>query len=120
MGLNSSEFNYIRSTAESLMLDRCVIHRMSLEQDGQGGFKNTGYQAVQTNVPCRMATLRDSETVDIGDREHAANALFLTVPWDQDVRSDDRIVYEEEWFDVIEVRANSYDSALRCRLQARD
>ena len=120
MSLNRSDFRFIRATAEAAMIDTCSVQRFSQEQDGQGGMDNTAWGFVALDIPCLIATLRDSAPVELGQREHAAGTRFLTVPFDQDIRSNDRILFEGESFEVLEVRTNSYDSALRCRIQARD
>ena len=120
MSLNSADFNYIRSVAGGAMNDLCTVQRDSKEQDEQGGFTNTGWSIVAANIPCRIATISiSSQDVEIGDRTHTADERFLTVRFDQDIRQDDRILFEGSLFDVTEVRINSYDSALRVRLQAR-
>lgn len=101
--LTTSEIALMRTTIEDALPGTAVIHTSTLASDGQGGWIPT-YSASGTVVARLSPEGLRGEEPELAGRISEVRHLVLTIPAETTVSVDDRIVYDGETFDVVEVR----------------
>lgn len=59
------------------------------------------WQDAATNVPCRLASARPAEEEVVGEKAAGRKVWLLSLPWDADVRQSDRVVLDDETYEVL-------------------
>lgn len=94
VSITAIELAAMRDQAESLMPDSCVVKRTTNVSDGQGGTTTT--TATAGTYACNGASgphMRMAAEAVIAGQVTPEGAIFISLPWDADVREADRI----EW-----------------------
>lgn len=107
--LNDAELAALRADMLDLMPDSCVIQRPTATV-GSAGFAAKTYSAVGTTA-CRLDPLKkqlDKEVIAM--QETTAYYRQLTVPYDTDLRAEDKVVIGTRSY---EVRQLDDDHSLR-------
>lgn len=84
----------MRSEAQSLMPDQCVVLRSIETSDGQGGW--TDAWATAGTYACNMAAgpyMRFGAERVVAGQPTPVGVIFLSLPFDADVRATDRIAW---------------------------
>lgn len=102
--LTSSEISLMRDTIEQALPGSAVIQTATRTSDGQGGWIPT-YSASGT-VAARLSpegNLRGEEPEIAGRIGEVAN-LILTIPAETTITANDRVTYDGDTFEVVEIR----------------
>lgn len=107
--LSDAELAALRQDMLDLMPDSCVIQRPT-ETVGSAGFPSRTYNAVGT-VVCRLDPLKRQATQEVIALQEALTYYRqLTVPYDTDLRAEDKVVIGTRSY---EVRQLDDDHSLR-------
>lgn len=114
--MDLADWAYIRLEVETAMPDTITIQTRTRYQDGQGGLIDSYINSYQ-DVKARLAQNSGRETSAAG-REYEDAAYTLTVPYDQNITEQMRVVHEGQSYEVIGVNTGaSYATARRCQLK---
>ena len=107
---------YVRGEAKKALPDIILIQRRNLESDKQGGYTES-WAIVYDNVPARLSFKSGAEGFDAG-REDNNIQIMLTVSYDQSLNQSDRILFNEDTFEVMSISGiRSWDTVKRCQLR---
>ena len=117
--LSLSDLDYARTTARLGLPDLVAIQRVNLVDDTAGGHTET-WQTIYADVPARIAErsgIIPGQEVAVAGREAVVSGWVLTLLYDQDIQEKDRVVFDNDVYEVVFVNAGrSFDTARRCRL----
>lgn len=115
--LSAAEMAVIRETAELAMPDTCTIQTRT--ETNTKGSVVVSYASTYTGVKCRvMPVNRSTDESVIGLKITDQAEYVLTVPWDQAIAAQDRIVFGTDTYEVIQVHdQHSYRTARRASLR---
>tara|TARA_Y100000310_G_scaffold126272_3_gene125049 strand:+ start:7895 stop:8269 length:375 start_codon:yes stop_codon:yes gene_type:complete len=121
MTLSNTEIARARASQEALFRDVVVISRHSSEADGYGG-QIEDYRNIATGVKARLAVIeRGRGNIDLeerGDRINEDSTRMLTLAFDQDILTRDRVEHDGVTYEVVGINdGNSYRTAKRVRLR---
>lgn len=112
--LSAAELSDMRDTEESLMPDTAIIiKRRTLSADGFGGFNETWGTA--GTVACHLWPANRALSEHVGGGQLISQGdWYIKVPFDTDVKAQDRIYISSRTFEVVWVPNNqSWSTALR-------
>jgi hypothetical protein len=122
MALTNSEIAQARRAQEELLPDLITIHRVTQEDDQQGGYIDT-LTAAYVNIPCRIAT-SERFTVGRGSGERRVDRIteesdrILTLAHDQEISAKDIVQHHGTQYEVTGVNdGHSYRTARRVALK---
>jgi len=102
MVIDSFELARMREDLEAVALpDTCNLLSSTDTVDGQGGITQT-WGTAYAAVPCRIDALTAAEVV-AGVQLKPFHSYILTVPYDQTVSTNYRVVVNSETFNVVSV-----------------
>ena len=105
--LSADEIAAMRATATASLPETVVVQRATRAADGAGG------QAVSWSpagtYPGRRAPAGGEEEREFAGRLAGRSLWRITLPAEADVRLDDRVVVATRRFEVVGVRARSYE-----------
>ena len=114
--LQDNDMAYVRGEAKKALPDIILIQRRNLESDKQGGYTES-WAIVYDNVPARLSFKSGAEGFDAG-REDTNIQIMLTVSYDQSLNQSDRILFNEDTFEVMSISGiRSWDTVKRCQLR---
>ena len=114
--LQGNDLTYMQAETRKAMPDTITIQRKSLAGDGQGGYAESWNNSYQ-NVPARLAFKSESELIAAG-RQDFQPVSTLTVGYDQSLNQSDRILFNEDTFEVMSISGiRSWDTVKRCQLR---
>jgi SPP1 family predicted phage head-tail adaptor len=100
--LPDDELAEMRAEAALALPDTCTI-QTATETNTKGSVAVT-YADTYTNVPCRLASANSKETERvIGEKLASTVAYVLTVPWNQAITAQDRVVAGRVTYEVIAI-----------------
>lgn len=108
--LDADELSSMREVGSESLPDLCSILRATPTPDGRGGTTDV-WVAAYSNVPCRMApTITGSSSAatedNIAGRVAGENVWLLTLEWDQDIKSSDRVLFDGRTFEISYIGAD--------------
>lgn len=107
--LDATELAAMRAVGLDSLPDTCSILRSTTSSDGRGGTEDV-WAAVYTAVPCRMAPIASTQSGAIEDniagRIAGENVWTLTLGWDQDIATSDRVLYDGRTFEISYIGAD--------------
>lgn len=114
--LSDAELDACREMAELAMPDTCTIQTRT-ETNAKGSVVVT-YANTYTGVKCRIMPVNRSTTEYARGEKISDEALYvLTVPWDQAISPQDRVVCNGITYEITLVHANhAYRTARRAEL----
>jgi hypothetical protein len=119
MTLTKNEFAATRADQEKLFTDTVTIQRPVVESDDHGGQFET-FRNIATLVRARIAPdtiTRLSDGEQRGDRISETSQRILSVAFDQDIDTKDRVEHDGVTYEVTRINDhNSYRTARRVRL----
>lgn len=92
--LSANDLRYMRAAGTLLLPDTCTLQEVTETADDYGGITRT-WTAYATNVRCRLDQVRGGPIV-------AANWM-VTLPWDQAITLDNRIVTDDLNLEPVEL-----------------
>ena len=115
--LTADELAAIRETAELMMPDTCTIQTRT-ETSTKGSVVVT-YASTYTGVKCRCMPVNRSTYEGASGMKITDQAEYvLTVPWDQAINPQDRVIFASQTFEVLQVHdLHSYRTARRAALR---
>lgn len=108
--LTDAELARMREDVAPSLPDTLVIHRATHTSDGVGG--QTSAWAAAGTVACRVepVSARGQGEEIAGSREAEPSEYVIHVAHDETVTADDRLVYQDTTFEILEViDARSWD-----------
>lgn len=119
MTLTATELDLIRTHAETLLPSTCTIQTRSTVPDGMGGVIES-WADTYTNVSCRLDTMKVWTRSDAsGEQFRVHNAFTLFVPYNQAIASGDRVIFDDDTYEVRAVNDNQDWRALRSAVVVR-
>ena len=101
--LNAVELTSMRYDAELLLPSTCTIQTLGIVADGHGGMTKT-WMNTYTSVACRLAPVQQSERTDAsGGQFTVHSAWHLSVPYDQAIVTNNRVIYASDTYEVMQV-----------------
>ena len=102
--------DFLRSLQSQYLPDTCTIQRLSEASSGDGNAES--YSTLASGVACRVSPLASgaNEALGSGQAVRAVGDWTVWLPYGQDVRTSDRIVYGSRRFEVQRVGARSYET----------
>lgn len=98
--LSATELTALRAEMTGLMPGTCVIQRFTATV-GSAGFAAKAYAAVGTAI-CRVDPKSSEGRAGVVASQDALKIFRqLTVPWNTDLRADDRVVYDDRTYSVV-------------------
>lgn len=88
--LTEAELDRMRAAAQAAMPDVAAVQRPQHVPDGAGG-STTTWTTVTDELPCRVAWQSGGED-SVDGRPETTAAFRVTVPWDADIETTDRLV----------------------------
>jgi len=120
-GISAGELTAMRAVAEQAMTATCTIQTFTNTPDGMGGFSQS-WANTYTSVVCRLAArnVAGSDQLE-GDQFKAVTSWVLTVPYDQVVTVQNRVVIGGDTFEVESLQDDhDYRTARRLYLRRVD
>jgi len=101
--LSSRELREARSDVLETLTDTCEIQRAT-ESVSSAGIVSQTWAAIKDEALCRIdpETRRDNQGV-IAGREASRARFQATFEWDEDIIEGDRVIYEGETLELIEL-----------------
>ncbi len=96
----SSELALLRADLTGVLADSCAVVRVTRTQTDSGGW--TDATTTQSAQPCRVGPLSGRERIAGGKIAEEAD-LVVTLKYDADVRSDDRITHGGKTYEVVSI-----------------
>lgn len=93
----SSELALLRADLTGVLADSCAVVRVTRTQTDSGGW--TDATTTQSAQPCRVGPLSGRERIAGGKIAQEAD-LVMTLPFDADIRWDDRVEHGGESFEI--------------------
>lgn len=115
--LTAAELNRMREDVAPSLPDTLIVQRATHTADGVGG--QTTVWAAAGTMACRVepVSARGQGEEIAGSREAEPSEYVIHVAHDETVTADDRIVYQGETFEILEViDARSWDVHTRLRV----
>jgi hypothetical protein len=116
--LTANDLALMRAAQQAALPDTCSIQRATSSHNviGEGV---PSWAAVGVAIPCRLAPqLRRRDLQAVGEQQRTVGDWVVTLPYDTDVRSGDRIIIGGDVYDVIDTqRAESWLTAIRCEVR---
>jgi len=111
--LTTAELAAMRDVEESVMSSTAIIRRVTRTPDGVGGY-NEAWAAVGT-VACDLWAANRAMNENVaGGQIISRGDWYITIPFDSDVKAQDRIHVDGRTFEVVWVPNNqSWSTALR-------
>ena len=101
--LSSAELNDMRDHAEATLPTTCEIDYVTRTADGMGGFTQS-WTARGTAIACRLTPARLGSHSDItADTLLEGQTWTLSVPYDQTVAVDDKVIVNSSTYRVSQV-----------------
>lgn len=115
--LTDAEMDACREMAEMAMPDTCTIQTRT--ETNTKGSVVVSYANTYTGVKCRVMPVNRSTFEGVTGMKITDMAEYvLTVPWDQAISAQDRIVFGTETYEVVMVHdQHSYRTARRATLR---
>lgn len=114
--MDSGDLTYLRAEAEQALPTTVSIERAERTEDGQGGYTEA-WRAVYQDVPARLAERTGREGV-FGSKIAVDAEWVLTLPYDQGITAEDRVVHDGASYEVAFVNeGRSYDTVRRVLLR---
>ena len=119
--LSGADMVYLRAEAENLLPDTCDIMERQISTDGVGGYSEA-WSASYQGIPCRLSEAQYQQREGVqAAREGANNVWVLTLPYDQAIGRDDRVLHNAVTYEIIFVNeGRSYDTVRRVQLRRID
>ena len=89
----------MQDTQELALPETCTIKRRVLVPDEVGGYSET-WTDLATSVACRLSPASLSTEQVVADRFRGQALWNLTLPYDQDIATDDRVVLGGDTYEV--------------------
>lgn len=96
----SSELALLRADLTGVLADSCAVVRVTRTQTDSGGW--TEATTTQSAQPCRVGPLSGRERIAGGKIAEEAD-LVVTLAYDADIRSDDRITHGGKTYEVVSI-----------------
>lgn len=121
MPLSAAQLSKMQQAHSATLTGQCDILRRSASITDAGGTQDT-WSVVAEDVPCRLMPERDRRLLEIiGAGEASIMYYRLTVPFDTDLRSHDRISYGAKTYRVTAIWGeHSLKTAIRATVIALD
>ncbi len=110
--LSEDEIAAMRATATASLPETIEVQRATRAADGAGG-STVSWQAVAT-YPARLAPAGGEEEREFAGRVAGRSLWRITLPAKADVRLDDRVAVGGRTFEVLGVRARSFEVCRVC------
>ena len=119
--LSKADMVYLRAEAENLLPDTCAIQERQTIADDYGGFTESWATSYQ-GVPCRLSEMQRVQGEGTqGTRESGDTSWVFTLPHDQAISRDDRVVHGGVTYEVTFINeGRSYDTVRRVALRRLD
>ena len=101
--LTAAQVASMRATQKRALPQTCTIQRLTSVSDGGGG-RTESWADIADGVPCRVAPVAGGETGTSGDRIVDESTHVITLPAGEDVTEADRIVVDDQTYNVTLVR----------------
>lgn len=88
--LTEAELDRMRAAAQAAMPDVAAVQRPQHVPDGAGG-STTTWTTVTGELPCRVVSQSGGED-SVDGRPETTAAFRVTVPWDADIDTTDRLI----------------------------
>jgi head-tail adaptor len=105
--LSADEIAAMRATATASLPETIEVQRATRAADGAGG-STVSWQAVAT-YPARLAPAGGEDEREFAGRVAGRSLWRITLPAEADVRLDDRVAVGGRTFEVLGVRARSFE-----------
>ena len=114
--LSSGQLAHMRRNMRRLLPSTCVIECKTVEN--VGGEEVETWIEHATGIPCRIAPVGGGETGEAGGRISEEATALITLPAEQDIEEADRIVLDDEPYDVVLVRKRgAWELTRRCEVK---
>lgn len=110
----SLPLDFLRNLQTAYLPDTCSISRLTETASGDGTAES--WTTAASGVSCRVSPLASGANERLGGGMSVEAVADWTVwlPYGQDVRVTDRIVFGSRTFEVARVGARSYETAREC------
>ena len=109
--MNPQDLTSMRAEAAKYLPDTCNVKRPTRSSDGAGG-TTVVLSAVAANVPCRAASSGGGEATAT-DKVTATDTWVVTVPYDTDLSTSDRIEWAGRVLEVVAVQGSTFATVRR-------
>jgi len=96
----SSELALLRADLTGVLADSCAVVRVTRTQTDSGGW--TEATTTQSAQPCRVGPLSGRERI-AGGKIAEESDLVMTLKYDADIRSDDRVTHGGKTYEVVSI-----------------
>lgn len=96
----SSELALLRADLTGVLADSCAVVRVTRTQTDSGGWTET--TTTLPSQPCRIGPLGGRERIAGGKIAEEAD-LVMTLPFDADIRWDDRVEHGGKTYEVVSI-----------------
>ncbi|HLA42432.1 MAG TPA: phage head closure protein [Aggregatilineales bacterium] len=101
MSLTDHELQRLRDAHSEILTGSCSIWRKSKSTNAAGGADDT-WQEHLSDVACLLMPERSRRMIEVqAEREIMTVYYRLTVPYDTDIQSDDRVDYEGDTYEIV-------------------
>lgn len=101
MAISEAELNRLRAAHRAMLTGSCTIQHKSKAANSMGGADDT-WQSELFTTPCRLMPQQATRQGElVGEREVLTSYYRLTVPYDADLRPDDRVLFDGDTYQVI-------------------
>lgn len=116
MPTTSARLAYIRNRAKTFFLtSKCTLQRKTISSSGPWQ-QSPAYTTIAEDVPCRVTMqqqLSENDADTLSGQEVLPEYYVLTIPYDQIIDVDYRVIYESQAYEITAIEAELTDRAFR-------
>ena len=112
--LSPDQLAIMRAVQAQALPDLCTIQQPTIAPDAIGQPVRSWTNRA-TSVPCRLAIRSASERL-FAERPTPAGDWVLTLPWDQEIDPEDRVLIGDRIFEVVGTESDPWELAHRAGL----